>query len=474
MKKLTLLQKFSLHSIISLAVVNIVLVYVITYTLEQDALSRSKQLTAKIVADEAVKEFGREELISPKLKKDEAFLKKLGHLTFGPDVERIKIWNRDRVVVWSDKNELIGRRFPDNKELNEALQGKIASELSGLKKSEHALEKKFKRLLELYVPVRFSDGGDVDVVFEVYQNLEPLYAEIVKQKRIIWIATPLGFGLLYLALFGIVRNASKQLREYAGHLEEKVAERTRELQEAKMIAEAASRAKSDFLANMSHELRTPLTSVIGFSEVMMDGITGPINDMQKEYLNDIHDSGRHLLYLISEILDLSKIEAGKIELELGRVNLPDLIADSLTMFKEKSLRHRIKASHEIGDGVGDIIADEKRLKQVVINLLSNAFKFTPDGGSVTTRAKRDEAGGVIEISVEDTGIGIKEEDIERLFRPFEQLEPSLNKRYEGTGLGLAISKKIVELHGGRIWAESEAGKGSRFAFTIPINGQYRR
>lgn len=240
------------------------------------------------------------------------------------------------------------------------------------------------------------------------------------------------------------------------------------LEEAKFIAEAASRAKSDFLANVSHELRTPLNAVMGFSEIIRDGMAGPVMDEQKEYLNDIIESGQHLLDLINDILDLSKIEAGKMELEASEFDLKELIERSLIMFKEKAFKHKIEAGTDIGDEIGPIVADERRLKQVLFNLLSNAFKFTPDGGRVTVRARKVPGEPAqIECSVEDTGIGIKEEDIPRLFRPFEQLESLLTKEHGGTGLGLALCKRIVELHGGRIWVESEFGKGSRFIFTVP-------
>ena len=254
------------------------------------------------------------------------------------------------------------------------------------------------------------------------------------------------------------------IKEYTERLEQKVTERTGELEEAREIAEAASRSKSDFLANMSHELRTPLNAIIGFSEVMTKGMTGAITDDQREYLNDIHESGKHLLNLINQILDLSKIEAGKIELEMSEFDLDVFIEESIIMLREKALKHNIKVTYNVID-VGNIFADAIRLKQVLINLLSNAFKFTPDGGAISVQGRR--VNGFVEISVADTGIGIKEEDVPRLFNPFEQLEPSLTKKYEGTGLGLAISRKIVELHGGRIWVESKTGKGSRFIFTVP-------
>lgn len=288
-------------------------------------------------------------------------------------------------------------------------------------------------------------------------------------------------------------------------LEEKVKERTIKLEHARLHAESANRAKSEFLANMSHELRTPLNSIIGFSEIMKDGTVGAVSDNHKEYLNDIWESGKHLLRLINDILDLSKVESGKMKLELSELNVEETIRACLLFFREKSIRHSIKLSADIPEGIGSITADEQKIKQVLLNLLGNAFKFTPDGGSVRVSARRvkssafgekslkitppgsaspplkirggqggvmisegDEGGFFIEITVEDTGIGIAPEDMGKLFQPFQQLEATLTKKYEGTGLGLDISKKFVELHGGRIWVESGAGKGSRFIFIIPL------
>ncbi len=267
-------------------------------------------------------------------------------------------------------------------------------------------------------------------------------------------------------------------------------EARKKLEDAKFQAESATRTKSDFLANMSHELRTPLNAIISFSDMLRDGMAGEINEEQKDYLKDIYESGNYLLTLINDILDLSKVEAGKIELELSEFNLEELIDGSLVMFKEKAMKHNIKVKAEVEEGIGNIIADERKIKQVLFNLLSNAMKFTPDGGNVNVQARlvhcsqstvhgkeeficepstvNRELADFIEISVEDTGAGIAEKDIERLFKPFEQLESTFTKKYEGTGLGLSIGKKIVELHGGRIWAESELGKGSRFVFVIPV------
>jgi signal transduction histidine kinase len=240
----------------------------------------------------------------------------------------------------------------------------------------------------------------------------------------------------------------------------------KELETAKLQAEAASHAKSNFLANMSHELRTPLNAIIGFSELMKDEMAGELNDTQREYINDIYESGKHLLSLINDILDLSKIEAGKMELDLSEFNPEEVIQESLIMVKEKAMKHRITIDVEVEKNIGDLIADKRKVKQVLFNLLSNAVKFTPDGGKVCISAKtRDRE--FIEISVEDTGIGIPSDMMDILFQPFQQIESSSTKKYEGTGLGLSICKNLVELHGGKIWAKSRAGKGSKFIFTLP-------
>jgi two-component system, NtrC family, sensor kinase len=229
--------------------------------------------------------------------------------------------------------------------------------------------------------------------------------------------------------------------------------------------EAASRHKSEFLANMSHELRTPLNAIIGFSEVLAQGMFGAINDKQTEYLQDILESGRHLLSLINDILDLSKIEAGRMELELSEFDLPQAIQNALTLVRERALRHGIALHHVIDDRVADIRADERKVKQVLLNLLSNAIKFTPEGGRIDVRAAP--ADGLVEVSVTDSGVGIAPEDQETVFEEFRQVGAT-DKKAEGTGLGLALSRKFIELHGGRIRVQSQVGHGSTFTFTLPV------
>lgn len=263
-----------------------------------------------------------------------------------------------------------------------------------------------------------------------------------------------------------------------------------QVQQRNVELEAASRMKSEFFSTMSHELRTPLNAIIGFSEVLKDGLMGDLTDEQRGYIGDILDSGQHQLSLINDILDLSKVEAGKMILHLEPIDLTLLFSNSLSMVREKAAAQHIHLNLDIADGLGDIQADVRKVKQIVYNLLSNAVKFTPEGGDVTLRARRVSHAQVgqligrwaglsfpwsnnkitdfIEISVTDSGIGIANEDFERLFKPFSQIDSSLARKFEGTGLGLAIVKSLVELHSGTVAVESAEGQGTCFTVWLPL------
>ena len=243
----------------------------------------------------------------------------------------------------------------------------------------------------------------------------------------------------------------------------------REIEEKSQQIEAANRHKSEFLANMSHELRTPLNAIIGFSEVLQERLFGELNEKQAEYTDDILTSGRHLLSLINEILDLSKVEAGRMELETATFDLPLAIDNARTFVRERATNHGITLEVKVDERLGDYVGDERKIKQILLNLLSNAVKFTPEGGRITINARP--INGAVEISVTDTGIGIAEEDQPKVFEEFRQVGSDNAKKVEGTGLGLTLAKKFVELHGGRIWVESELGKGSTFVFTLPTTLQ---
>ena len=238
----------------------------------------------------------------------------------------------------------------------------------------------------------------------------------------------------------------------------------REIQDKSRQLEVANQHKSEFLANMSHELRTPLNAIIGFSEVLIERMFGELNDKQDDYLKDIHSSGRHLLSLINDILDLSKIEAGRMELDVSVFDVEQAIANAMTLIRERAQRHGITLGTLAEPRLGDVHADERKFKQIMLNLLTNAVKFTPDGGRVDVRARR--LGGMLEVAVIDTGIGIAQEDQQAVFEEFRQVGRHYTNKQEGTGLGLALTKRFVELHGGTLKVDSELGRGSTFTFTI--------
>ena len=256
------------------------------------------------------------------------------------------------------------------------------------------------------------------------------------------------------ALAGQFNDMSDELRRSYAGLERKVEERTAQLA-------VANRHKSEFLANMSHELRTPLNAIIGFSEALREKMFGELNAKQLEYLNDIHDSGRHLLSLINDVLDLSKVEAGRMELDLQSFGAPPALESALALVRERAQRKGIALALELDPALGEVRADERKFKQILLNLLSNAIKFTPEGGRIAVDARLNGAG--LEVAVSDNGIGIAPQDQATVFEEFRQVGP----RAEGTGLGLALTRKFVELHGGSIRLDSAPGRGTTFTFTLP-------
>jgi signal transduction histidine kinase len=255
-----------------------------------------------------------------------------------------------------------------------------------------------------------------------------------------------------------------QNRDELGALGANVNRMNDELRRLYVELEAASRHKSEFLANMSHELRTPLNAIIGFSQVLREEMVGSVNEKQAEYLDDIISSGNHLLSLINDVLDLSKVEAGHVELEVHPFSLREALERGVLMVRERATEDGVRVAFVADPEVDVVDGDERRIKQVIFNLLSNAVKFTPAGGKVDVSATR--INGEVRVSVADTGPGIAPEDLDRIFEEFQQSETGVGER-EGTGLGLALSKRFVELHGGRIWLESELGHGSTFTFALP-------
>jgi len=261
---------------------------------------------------------------------------------------------------------------------------------------------------------------------------------------------------------------------------DKLRERNEEIELKNRQLDEASRMKSEFLANMSHELRTPLNAILGFSEAIKDGMFGEVNEKQEEGLGVVFDSGQHLLSLINDILDLSKIEAGKMELDCSTFDVNEVVERSTSIIKEKASKHNIHLNLSLDPELGTITADERKVKQILFNLLSNATKFTPDNGSITITTRlhkhevpicskeEDRPHDFVSIAVEDTGIGMAAQDLSKLFTPFQQLDSSLSKKYQGTGLGLAMVKRLIELHNGCVDVHSDLGKGSCFTACLPL------
>jgi len=321
-------------------------------------------------------------------------------------------------------------------------------------------------------PVQFQDRPLAVLVLASSKALLELDQIFVER-----LAAQLGVALNNLTQHQALSDLATQLKTHSEEIKQKNAQ-----------LEQANRMKSEFLANMSHELRTPLNAIIGFSEVLKDGIIGDLEAEQKDYVGDIFTSGKHLLSLINDILDLSKIEAGKMELELELVNVSDMLRNSISIIKEKAVAHRIKLDCDFGEALDTCFLDARKAKQIIYNLLSNAVKFTPDEGQVKLAVRRVVANALnekykdrpspmsppaaaaaeyLEITVSDTGIGISEADKKRLFTPFQQLESTLTKVYEGTGLGLVMLKRLAELHGGAVGMDSIEGEGSTFVVWLP-------
>jgi signal transduction histidine kinase len=400
---------------------------------------------------------------------------------FGYDLDRLQFVARDEV-------ELLGRVRNDYDEfigvvtrVVELIRAGKPAEGRELQQSRASpLADRLERLTNELVNKAEADMvASIEASQEAYLSSRSVVIGFAVGSIVL--ALGLGYAISW-SLIGPVKRMDARLREIAagdfsrrvevsnrdelGALAFNLNRMSEELGRLYQQLEAASRHKSEFLANMSHELRTPLNAIIGFSEVLEQRMFGELNAKQAEYMQDIVASGRHLLSLINDILDLSKIEAGRLELELGSFDLPAALENALVLVRERAGRHQIRLDLAVDGRVGRLVADERKVKQILLNLLSNAVKFTPEGGRITvTATQRD---GAVEVAVSDTGIGIAPEDQETIFEEFRQVGPRSAQKREGTGLGLTLTKKFVELHGGTIWVTSEPGKGSTFTFTLPV------
>ena len=417
-------------------------------------------------------------VLVPNARTLEATLRQLNQ--FGYDLDRLQFVAKDEV-------ELLGRVREDYDQFIKVVTqvvdliraGKVAQGREVQLAQAGPLADRLERLTNELVNKAEADMvASIDAAHEAY--LTSRWEVIGFAAGAIALALALGYAISW-SLIEPVRRMDERLKliasgDFAGRVEIPNADElgalagnlnrmSEELGRLYAQLETTSRHKSEFLANMSHELRTPLNAIIGFSEVLLERMFGELNPKQDEYLQDIMTSGRHLLSLINDILDLSKIEAGRMELELTKFDLPAAMENALTLVRGRAEAHAIALTRDVDRRLGEFVADERKLKQVLVNLLSNAVKFTPEGGRVDVRAAP--ADGGVEISVSDTGIGIAPEDQEAIFEEFRQAGGDYTRKREGTGLGLSLARKFVELHGGRLWVKSEMGNGSTFTFTLP-------
>jgi signal transduction histidine kinase len=416
-------------------------------------------------------------LLKPEERTLEATLRQLNQ--FGYDLDRLQF-------VAQDEKELFARVRTDYEEFIRIVtqvvelirSGRVAEGRDLQLERATPLADRLERLTNELVNKAESDMvASIEATHVAYSSSR--HAVIAFVVASILLSLLLGYAISS-SIIGPVRQMETRMAEIAagdfskqvqvlnrdelGALVTDLNRMSEELGQAYRELEAASQHKSDFLANMSHELRTPLNAIIGFSEVLKDGLFGELTPKQAEYIRDIHTSGHHLLSLINDILDLSKVEAGRMELAVAKFDLPMTIDNALAFVRERASRHNIALNVDVDARLNSFVGDERRVKQILLNLLSNAVKFTPEGGSVSVVALATDSG--VRISVKDTGIGISKENQSLLFQAFQQVRSEDGAKREGTGLGLALAKRITEMHGGSIWVDSEPGKGSTFTFTL--------
>jgi len=459
-EKNNLIKKFSLYSILIILLLGVVLNLVISSKIENMVIERTKYTTASMIETRAMNYYlidlikDNENNSKEENKFFETFYKSLKT----NEIIRIKIFNTNGTILYSDEERLIGQTFQDNLDLNEALKGSIEVEINrGLNKKENIYEREnFSGLMEIYVPIK-NESGQIQGVVELYQVLDDIDRDIYNIQLTVAIIIFLGLGVLYFSLIWIVKDASDTIIKQNMAIKQS-------LEDLKSI----DIMKSHFINTMSHELRTPLNSIIGFSGLLKQKIMGELNEKQEKYIDNILVSGQHLLTLVNGILDVIKIDAGKLKLVIGKIPVNIAIDENIERIRSKAQEKKVTISKDIDPQLEFIEADKEKLSQILLLLLDNAVKFSKAGGGAI-KIIVEKTGNMAQFSISDNGIGIKPENLPKLFQKFEQLDSGMSRKYQGTGLGLSISKKLVELHGGNIWVESKYGEGSTFIFQIPIN-----
>ena len=391
-------------------------------------------------------------------------------LSKGLPILKIKVFNLDGITIFSSQASQIGESSNGNLGFQQALQGIPASTLVHRDSVSAFSGELLKRdLVESYVAIVNADGR-TEAVFELYTDVTQQLSLIEHAVQRVVLGLLISFGLLYGVLFMIVKRADRILKQQYQAIKDSsdsIREKNKELEQLREMAQEASRAKSELMANMSHELRTPLNAIIGFSGAIKEETFGPVgNEKYKEYLDDIYNSGLHLLGLINDILDVSAIEAGSIELHEETINPAELVEVSIRLIMPRANSGRVKVISSLDADIPQIYADARRVKQIMLNLLSNAVKFTPEGGEVRVTSMLH-GDGSLAITVSDTGVGMNEEELALALSKFGQVDSGLDRKHEGTGLGLPLTLGLMELHGGTLDIKSEKGRGTHIAMVFP-------
>ena len=409
-------------------------------------------------------------------------LARLKLLSVGVPIIKVKIYNREGVAVFSSVLPEIGESKSQHPGFIASLKGNVVNNLTHRGEISATEGSIFNvDVVESYIPIHLSPGSPPVAVFEMYSDVTQTMESVEAATYKLLTGLIACFSILYGILILIVRRADKIIyRQYHAlkanddllraknqALTDEINERLqveKALRDSEQRAAAANRAKSEFLSMMSHELRTPLNSIIGFSEVLGERMFGELNAKQAEYVADIYSSGKDLLSLINDVLDLSKIEAGRMELDVAQFDLPSVFQSAVSSIRERAQRSNISLSLAVDPALGIFSGDERKVKQVLLNLLSNAVKFTGSGGRVAVTA--EPLGDGVQVTVADNGVGIAPEDQQKVFEEFSQVGRDYLRKSEGTGLGLALAQSFVKLHGGTMKLESTPGVGSVFSFTL--------
>jgi signal transduction histidine kinase len=450
-RRTSLLSRFTVTGLLLTMVIGLVLGTTVGRQLEQAALTQVAEHTAESVGVE-IDPFLRPDDFAgvPAPERLQAIDRHVRASLHDRRIVKIKIWNASGTIVYSTDPAVIGRQFPVDNELADSLRGEITKEITTLKRDEHRRERAlYGRLMEIYVPIRVG-GRDIVGAYEVYLDVNRLRPMIAAAQRSLWLGLGLALGTLYVSLFGVVRAASRRLSRQSEELAR--------LEARRMVDQLTT----EFVSIVSHELRTPLTALVGFSELLLTS-RGDEAD-QREWVENMHLAAKRLTKLVEDLLDVSRIEEGRVELDRQAVDVRTAVSAVLADFKIHAPAHRFEERYR--DPVPPLLVDPDKLIQVLTNLVSNAVKYSPSGGPVTIAVEAPN--GTVHLSVTDRGLGVPPAELVRIFERFHRIQDEARRRIPGTGLGLYITKRLVELQDGRIWAESNGpGTGTTFHVELP-------